>query len=73
MGILRDAFNGVVFLIRFAIFMVVVGICTLGVMYLPLAVLGIDRVDAWWKGLLCVSGVIGAILFLAYLGRDSRR
>jgi len=69
MGVARDAGNGLVMLIRFALFMVVLTICGLGMMYLPLAILGIDKVDEWWKAMFCLGGVIGYIKSLAYIGR----
>jgi len=69
MGMMNDAGNGLVLLFRFALFMVVLTICGLGMMYLPLAILGIDKVDEWWKAMFCLGGVFGYIKSLAYLGR----
>lgn len=69
MGMIGDAGNGIVVLVRVAIFLVCLTVCGLGMLYLPLAVLGIDNVDALWKGVLCVSGVIGTFWSLAYIGR----
>lgn len=70
MGMMNDAGNGIIVLVRLLFLLIAVTVCGIGMMYLPIAVLGIDKVDAAWKGLLCVSGVFGVIYCLAYIGKQ---
>lgn len=70
MGMMKDAGNGIIVLVRLLFLLIAVAVCGLGMMYLPVAVLGIDKVDAVWKAMLCGSGVIGVIYYLAYIGKQ---
>ena len=67
---MNDAWNGIIVLVKVMFILIAVAVCVLGMMYLPVAVLGIDKVDAVWKVMLCGSGAIGVIYFLAYIGRQ---
>lgn len=67
---MNDAWNGIIVLVKVLFLLIAVAVCVLGMMYLPIAVLGIDKVDAVWKAMLCGSGVIGVIYFLAYIGKQ---
>lgn len=70
MGMMNDAWNGIIVLVKVLFLLIAVAVCVLGMMYLPIAVLGIDKVDAVWKAMLCGSGVIGVIYSLAYIGKQ---
>lgn len=72
MGMVSDAGNGIVNLFKLLLLLIVNAFCVLGMMYLPLVVLGIDKPDECWKFVLCVSGAIGYFIALSWFGKSMR-
>ena len=69
MEMLKDMMNGLGVLFKFGCLAVMYSVCMLGALYLPLALLGINKCDNPLKLALCAFGVYGIGYIIAYIGR----